>query len=77
MAGGVKQVEVNDGNVVSCLKSLVEKYPQLRSKIFEADGSLNKGINLFINGRSVLPAGLNQTVHNGDKIHITYVVLGG
>jgi molybdopterin converting factor small subunit len=77
LVDGVKQIEVSGGTVGECLKDLVRLYPQLKEKIFTRSGRLPKGMNIFINGASVGSRPLKIPVHNGDKVHIAYIVLGG
>ncbi|OGO30597.1 MAG: hypothetical protein A2Z29_11535 [Chloroflexi bacterium RBG_16_56_11] len=77
LTGNVKQLSVSGGTVSACLDDLVKRYPGLKERLFGRDGQLPKGINVFINGKNVYPDGLSGPVHVGDKIHISYVVLGG
>jgi molybdopterin converting factor small subunit len=77
LINGVRQIEVSGGTVGECLKDLVRLYPQLSEKIFTRGGRLPKSMNIFINGASVGPRSLAIPVHNGDKVYIAYIVLGG
>jgi molybdopterin converting factor small subunit len=77
MADNIKQVAVNGDTVGACLDAMVKRYPQMKPKLFNGDGVLNKSINIFVNGKSIYPAGVKAAVLDGDEIHITYVVLGG
>lgn len=77
LAGGIKKVNVEGGTVGECLEALGRKYPQLEEKLFTPEGGLSKGLNIFINGQSAYPGEFEKPVHPGDKIHVTYVMLGG
>jgi len=77
LVNGINRIDVNGATIGECLKELVQKYPVLKPKLFDKRGNLPKGINIFINGESVYPALLSKPVHDGDKIHIYNIVLGG
>ncbi|OGO43650.1 MAG: hypothetical protein A2137_04775 [Chloroflexi bacterium RBG_16_58_8] len=77
LAGGVRTVDVTGKTVAECLAALVAQYPSLKARIFGRDGELPRGLNLFVNGESAFPGELTRKVKDGDKIHITYVMVGG
>lgn len=77
LINGISRIDVNGVTVGECFKELLQKYPALKSKLHDKDGHLPKGINIFINGVSAYPDPLSKPVHDGDKIHISHVVLGG
>jgi len=52
-AGNQKKVEVAGSTVGEALESLFEAYPGLREQIFTEDGSLNRFVNVYVNGRDV------------------------
>jgi len=74
---GVRQIDVSGSTVGECLKQLVEKYPRLKLRLFNRQGKLPKGVSIFINGESAYPEELARPVHDGDKVYITNIVLGG
>jgi molybdopterin converting factor small subunit len=77
LINGVNRIEVSGVTISECFKELLQKYPALEPKLYDKDGKLRKGINIFINGVSAYPDPLSKPVHDGDKIHISHVVLGG
>lgn len=77
LAGDVKQVACDGKNIGNCLNDLIEKYPPIRPKLFQRRGKLVNGVNIFLNGENIPPGTLSKPVHNGDKIHISFIVLGG
>ncbi len=77
LVGGVVKTDVAGGTVGECLREFVRRYPRLKEKIFTRNGRLPKGMNIFINGAIAVPRPLSQPVHDGDKVHIAYIVLGG
>mgnify|MGYP001812537982 FL=1 len=52
-AGNQKKVEVTGSTVGEALESLLGEYPGLREQIFTEDGSLNRFVNVYVNGRDV------------------------
>lgn len=77
LVSGISRIDVNGATIGDCLKEMLQNYPALKTKLYEKDGNLRKGINIFINGVSAYPNPLPKPVHDGDKIHISHVVLGG
>jgi molybdopterin converting factor small subunit len=74
---GVARVDVTGSTVGECLKDLVRLYPRLKNRIFQRNGRLPRGMNVFINGASAGPRPQDRAVREGDKVHIAYIVLGG
>ncbi len=70
-------INISGGTVAACLKELVKQYPPLRSRLFTRKGELLKSINIFVNREAVYPAGLARPVRDGDRIYISYLVMGG
>jgi molybdopterin converting factor small subunit len=70
-------ITVSGGTVGECLKKLVIQYPKLRPRLFTANNELRKGLNIFINREPAYPGELAKMVHNGDKLYISYIVMGG
>jgi molybdopterin converting factor small subunit len=77
MVGDIRQIDVTGGTVGECMEALVQKYPQLKSKLFNRKNSLPNGINIFVNGENAYPQPLSKKVKEGDKVYISYIVLGG
>jgi len=77
LVAGVSQIDVSGGTVGECFKEMVEKYPQLKAKLFNKRGKLPNGISIFINGENAYPEPLSRPVRDGDKIYISHIVLGG
>ena len=77
LTGDVKQFSASGKTLVACLNDLIEKYPEIKPKIFSRSGKLANGVNIFLNRENIPPDSLSKPVHDGDKIHISFVVLGG
>ena len=74
--GNVKLVKVEGKTVGECLAALIACYPQLGSGLLK-DGKIHKGLSLFVNSENAHPQGLNKPVHDGDKLYIMNILVGG
>jgi molybdopterin converting factor small subunit len=77
LADGAGKISVAGSTVGECLRELVRRYPQLQGKIFTGKGRTSKGLNIFINRENAFPDPLSRPVSEGDKIHLSYLILGG
>ena len=77
LVNGVNQIDVRGGTVGECFSEMVKKYPQFKPKLFTQRGKLRNGIQIFINRENAYPEPLPHPVHDGDKIYISHIVLGG
>jgi molybdopterin synthase sulfur carrier subunit len=50
---GQKQVDATGETVGQVIDSLLEQYPSLRDQLLTPDGSLNRFVNVYVNGRDV------------------------
>jgi hypothetical protein len=56
---------------------VVNKFPELKTQLFNNNGELNNNIEVYVNQKSSYPEGLAKTVENGDEIHIMEMIVGG
>jgi molybdopterin converting factor small subunit len=77
LTGDRDKIIASGGTVGECFKNMIEKYPGMRNKLFSRNGNLLNGIIIFLNGENVFPEPLAKTVHDGDKIYVSFMVLGG
>ena len=77
-AGNQKKVEVTGATVGEALESLLGTYPGLREQIFTADGSLNRFVNVYVNGRDVrYEQELATPVAESDEVILLPAMAGG
>ena len=77
-AGNQKKVEVTGSTVGEALESLLAEYPGLREQIFTADGSLNRFVNVYVNGRDVrYEQELGTPVGESDEVILLPAMAGG
>ena len=77
-AGNQKKVEVTGTTVGAALESLLEQFPGLREQIFTEDGSLNRFVNVYVNGRDVrYEQELDTAVGDNDEVILLPAMAGG
>jgi MoaD family protein len=77
-AGNQKKVEVTGTTVGEALDSLLEQYPSLREQVFTADGTLNRFVNVYVNGRDVrYEQELATPVGESDEVILLPAMAGG
>jgi MoaD family protein len=77
-AGNQKKIEVTGATVGEALDSLLEQFPGLREQIFTDDGSLNRFVNVYVNGRDVrYEQELATPVGENDEVILLPAMAGG
>ena len=77
-AGNQKQVEVAGATVGEALDSLIGQFPSLRDQLLTADGTLNRFVNVYVNGQDVrYLAGLDTPVAAADEVRLLPAMAGG
>jgi len=77
-AGNQKKVEVTGTTVGEALESLLEQFPGLREQVFTEDGSLNRFVNVYVNGRDVrYEQELATPVGERDEVILLPAMAGG
>jgi len=73
----VLDTTVEGKTVREVLQSLVTQFPKLKRLILDKDGNLVRTYDYFINGQSVFPKKMDQSLKDGDKLNLLYVIHGG
>ena len=77
-AGNQKKVEVTGTTVGEALESLLEQFPGLREQVFTEDGTLNRFVNVYVNGRDVrYEQELQTPVGENDEVILLPAMAGG
>lgn len=77
-AGNQKQVQVTGATVGEILGTLVAQYPALRDQLLTGDGSLNRFVNVYVNGRDVrYEQELATPVSESDTVILLPAMAGG
>jgi molybdopterin synthase sulfur carrier subunit len=76
--GGEKEIQAGGSSVGEVLQSLADSHPATQSQIFQADGSLNRYVNVYLNDEDVrVLDGLQTGVSDGDTLVILPAMAGG
>ena len=75
LTGGVKQVEVEGGNVRRVIDRLEELYPGMKSRLVE-DGGIRPNLAVAIDGE-VARMGLLEKVGENSEVHFVPAIGGG
>jgi molybdopterin synthase sulfur carrier subunit len=77
-AGGASVVSVEGATVGDVLAKLVAEYPGLSGQVVQADGSLHKFVNIYVNDDDVrYLQGVDTPVPDGAEVSILPAVAGG
>ena len=77
-AGGASVVTVDSGTVGEVLAKLVAEYPGLAGQVVQADGSLHKFVNIYVDDDDVRYLdGVDTPVPDGAEVSILPAVAGG
>jgi molybdopterin converting factor small subunit len=77
LADGQAVVEVNGNTIGRCLEQLAARFPRLKKKLFEKDGTLSRILEIYINGESIYPDELATKVKDGDELDTVVRISGG
>ena len=56
---------------------LVERFPQLKSRLFDIEDKLRRDLKIYLNKSQVHPREFSRPVKVGDKLYIAGVIVGG
>jgi molybdopterin synthase sulfur carrier subunit len=77
-AGGRSTVSVDGSTVGEVLQSLVSSHPGMSGQVLNADGSLHRFVNVYVNDDDVrYLSALDTPVKDGDEVSILPAVAGG
>jgi molybdopterin synthase sulfur carrier subunit len=75
---GRDTVEATGASIGAILSDLDSRHPGLRERICEADGTVRRFVNLYINGDDIrFLENLNSPVKDGDEVSIVPAIAGG
>ncbi|MDH4128985.1 MAG: MoaD family protein [Spirochaetota bacterium] len=73
-----KLIELDGSNIKDVLKSMLDNYSMLYSKICEENGDLRHYVNLYVNGVDIKKMeNLETNVKDNDSVTIIPAVAGG
>ena len=76
--GGEDAVEVDGASIQAIIDVLESAHPGLKERICEADGSVRRFVNVYVNGDDIrFLENLDSAVKDGDEISIVPAIAGG
>lgn len=76
--GGKEAVTVDGASIANVIENLEKNHPGLKDRICEADGSVRRFVNLYVNGDDIrFLDNLQSKVNDGDEISIVPAIAGG
>jgi sulfur-carrier protein len=77
-AGGNAETEVDGETVQEVLDGLLDRYEDLRARIYDDEGSLRRFVNVYLAGEDIrFLQGLSTPVSDGAELTILPAVAGG
>jgi molybdopterin synthase sulfur carrier subunit len=75
---GEAELTSDAANVVGLIEELEARYPAIRGRLRDENGSLRRFVNLYVNGEDVrFLTGLETGLKSGDELSIVPAVAGG
>ena len=76
--GGNSEVDAPGGNVGEVLRALTAEHPDTSAQLFDAEGELNRYVNVYLNDEDVrVLDGLETSVKDSDSVVILPAMAGG
>ena len=76
--GGSSEVDAAGANVGEVLRALTAAHPETSAQLFDAEGALNRYVNVYLNDEDVrVLDGLDTGVSDGDTVVILPAMAGG
>ena len=76
--GGAREVAASGGTLSEVLDDLFAQFPSVRDQIVDADGNLNKFVNVYVSNEDVrLGDGLQTPVPDGSTVIVLPAMAGG
>ena len=76
--GGQEAVPADGASIGEIINDLEQNHPGLKERICEADGSVRRFVNLYVNGDDIrFLDNLGSPVKDGDEVSIVPAIAGG
>ena len=76
--GGIAEAEVDGATVQEVLDRLLDRYEDLRGRLYDDDGALRRFVNVYLAGEDIrFLQGLSTPVSDGAELTILPAVAGG
>ena len=73
----ISQDYVEGRTIIECLTMLVERFPRLKSRLFNTEDNVRRELIIYLNKSQIHPNEFSRPVTDGDQLHIAHVISGG
>ena len=73
----VSKDHVEGRTIMECLTMLVERFPKLKSRLFNTEDKVRRELIIYLNSSQIHPNEFSLSVKDGDQLHIAHVISGG
>ena len=73
----MSQDYVGGRTIIECLTMLVERFPELKSRLFNTEDRVRRELIIYINKSQIHPNEFSRPVKDGDQLYIAHVISGG
>ncbi|MEK6879053.1 MAG: MoaD family protein [Nanoarchaeota archaeon] len=75
---GASELEYKAKNIQDLLNQFIKQYPDLKERIFDKSGQINKFINIYVNSEDIrFLGGLKTKLKNNNEVLIIPSIAGG
>jgi molybdopterin converting factor small subunit len=75
--GGHDTIEANGKTVGDGFREMVRRFPSVEPMIYDKYGKLFSYVGVYVNGEDTYPELLQRRIHDGDEVHVIYIIGGG
>jgi hypothetical protein len=68
---------VGGSTIMECLTILVERFPGLKSRLFNTEDRVRRELIIYLNKSQIHPNEFTRPVADGDELFIAHVISGG
>jgi len=72
-----RQHDMEGSTILECLTTLAERFPALKSRLFNDDDKVRREFFIFLNKSQVHRDDFSQPLTDGDELYISHVIVGG
>ena len=72
-----RQHYVEGSTILECLMTLAERFPALKSRLFNNDHKVRGELFIYLNKTQVHQDDFSRPLADGDELYISHVIVGG
>jgi len=72
-----KNVSLEAGSVSEALNALVDRFPQVKAVLYDAEGKVRQVHQIFVNGQQLPPEEFSRSLNSTDRMDVLTAIAGG